>query len=60
MVVELLKSQYDCLFGIPCAELKKKEVLNKLFELDAFMTGYYDKVRKSVKETELMGRQTYG
>ena len=56
VVVELLKPSYNCLFGLPCVELRKKEVQEKLIELDAFMTVYYDKVRKSVKEIEVKNK----
>lgn len=53
VVEELLKSQYDCLFGIACADLKKKDVQDKLQKLGKFMTNYYDEIRKNVKGTEL-------
>ena len=56
VIVELLKSPYDCLFGLACADLRKKEVQEKLSELDVFMTGYYDKVRKSVKKMEIKNK----
>lgn len=56
VVVELLRSPYDCLFGIACADLRKKEVQEKLSELDGFMAEYYNKIRKSVKETEVKNK----
>lgn len=56
VVVELLKSQYDCLLGLACSDLRKKEVQEKLFELVAFMTENYDKVRKSVKKCEVKNK----
>lgn len=56
VVEELLKAQYDGLFGLECIELRKKEVQKKLTELDWFMTAYYDKIRKSVKETEVKNK----
>lgn len=56
VVVELLKSPYDCLFGLVCTDLRKKDVQEKLSVLDAFMTEYYDKVRKSVKECEVKNK----
>lgn len=49
VIVELLKSQYNCLFGLACADLRKKDAQDKLFALDVFMIEYYDKVRMSVK-----------
>ena len=30
VVVELLKSPYDCLFGLACTDLRKKDVQEKL------------------------------
>lgn len=56
VVVELLKSPYDCLFGLACRDLREKDVQEKLSELDAFMTEYYDKVRKSVKKCEVKNK----
>ena len=53
VVKELLKSKYDFLFGLACADLRKKEVQNKLLELNTFLTEYYGQVRESVKETKV-------
>lgn len=56
VVVELLKTPYDCLFGLACSDLRNKDVQEKLSELDAYMTDYYGEIRKSVKETEVKNR----
>ena len=50
-IKELLKSKYDCLFGLKCSDLRRNEICNKLKKLRIILSGYYDKVRKSVKET---------
>lgn len=51
VVKEILKTQYDCLLGLECVDLRKRDVQERLEELDSFISVYYDKVRKSVKET---------
>lgn len=56
VVEELLKSTYDCLFGLTCSNLRKKKVQEKLSNLDVFMSEYYDKTRKSVKEIKVKSK----
>ena len=56
VVEEVLKPQYDCLFGIECIELRKKDVQKCLAELDAFMKTHYDNIRKSVKKIEVKNK----
>ena len=56
VVEELLKVHYNGLFGLECIELRKNDVQKKLTELNWFMTVYYDKIRKSVKETEVKNK----
>lgn len=56
VVEELLKVHYNGLFGLECIELRKNDVQKKLTELNCFMTAYYDKIRKSVKETEVRNK----
>ncbi len=53
VVKELLKPQYDCLAGIECTELRKKDVQKRLSELESFMDRYYGKCRKSVKDADV-------
>ncbi|MCI8793323.1 MAG: hypothetical protein HFG38_11090 [Eubacterium sp.] len=56
VVEELLKVHYNELFGLECIELRKNDVQKKLTELNWFMTAYYNKIRKSVKETEVKNK----
>ncbi len=56
IVKELLKPRYDCLFGLECKELKKKEIQNTLEDLESFMKEYYDNIRKNVKSTEVKSK----
>lgn len=52
VVKEILKKEYDCLFGIECRELRKKPVQDKLRKLEQFMESCYEGIRKTVKSTE--------
>lgn len=56
VVKKLLKPQYNCLFGLECIELRKKEIQEKVVKLNSFMETYYDKVRMGVKETEVKNK----
>ncbi len=56
LIEELLKSPYDCLLGLACADLRKKNVQEKLSDLETFMSWYYDQVRKGVKDAEVKNR----
>ena len=46
VIEELLDKKYDLLMGINCSELKNKVNQKKLIELNAFMSEYYDVIRK--------------
>lgn len=56
VVKEILKKQYDCLFGIECIELRKEETQKRLKELETYMGSYYDGIRKSVKDTAVKNK----
>lgn len=56
VVKEILKKQYDCLFGIECIELRKEETQKRLKELETYMESYYDGIRKSVKDTAVKNK----
>ena len=56
VVKEIMKGQYDCLFGIECIDLRKEEVQKRLKKLEAYMESYYDGIRKSVKETDVKNK----
>ena len=47
VVNELLKSDYDCLRGIECKEIKRHK--DALMKLDGVLNEYYESVRKTVK-----------
>lgn len=53
VVEELLKTQYDCLSGIECRDLKNRNVQEQLEKLSLFMVDFYDTIRKSVKKEEI-------
>lgn len=53
VVQELLNEKYDPLMGIECSELKKELNPQLLMELNKFISGYYDKIRREVKTHEL-------
>ena len=50
IVEEILKPEYDELFGIRCSDLRKQSAQNCLAALENFMLSYYGEVRDSVKE----------
>ena len=49
-VKEILRDEYNCLFGIKCSELKNPDIQKKLNKLEARLSSYYDNVRRSVVE----------
>ena len=53
VVKEILKPQYDCLFGIKCSKFRDEEVFNLMMELYRFIENYYGEVRDSVKEVDV-------
>ncbi|XME04061.1 hypothetical protein QYZ88_007750 [Lachnospiraceae bacterium C1.1] len=56
VVEEMLKSQYDILFGIDCVNLRDNEVQEELLDLEKFMADYYNNIRKSVKENRVKNK----
>lgn len=59
VVQELLKEKYDPLMGIECAELKTDSNQHLLEELNTFLSAYYDKIRRQVKEQDLKNQLSY-
>lgn len=51
IIEELLKKEYDVLFGIECAKYKDKAVCCLLQELNVKIDSYYASIRKSVKDS---------
>lgn len=56
VVREILKSDYDCLFGLECKELHNKDIQDCLQMINDYISDYYDTIRKSVKETEVKNK----
>lgn len=59
IIEELLDKNYDSLMGINCSELKNEVNQKKLIELNAFMSEYYDVIRRNVKEKNLKNTLSY-
>lgn len=59
VVQELLKEKYDPLMGIECAELKTDSNQQLLEDLNTFLSEYYDKIRRQVKEQNLKNQLSY-
>ena len=52
-IEEILDKKYDFLSGIECTEYRNEEKMNTLMTLVKEIKKYYDKVRKTVIETEV-------
>lgn len=52
----MLKSKYDCLFGIKCENFKSKGVQKTLLKIGEFINVYYSDVRDGVKECEVKSK----
>lgn len=59
VVEKLLDKKYDSLMGINCSGLKNEVNQKKLIELNAFMSKYYDVIRRNVKEKDLKNNLSY-
>lgn len=59
VIEELLKDKYDPLMGIKCTDFKKESNQKLLEEINSFISGYYDKVRKSVRIQEIKNEISY-
>lgn len=49
VVQELLNPKYDFLAGIECSDLKKERNQLLLEDINTFLSGYYDRIRREVK-----------
>lgn len=49
VVQEILNSKYDFLAGIECSDLKRESNQLLLKDINAFLSDYYDKIRREVK-----------
>ncbi|MEZ7673436.1 hypothetical protein O3684_08710 [Pauljensenia sp. 20925_1_27] len=48
VVEEILKSEYDCLFGVACGDLREDEVQDRLEELNIFIAAHFGPIRDEV------------
>ena len=48
IVEEILKPEYDCLFGLACADLRNSAVWDQLKELYYWIDDYFDPIRNEV------------
>ena len=53
VVEEILKPEYDCLFGIACADVRNDDVWAQLKELSDYISDYFDPIRKEVAGREI-------
>ena len=49
IVEKVLKPEYDCLFGLACADLRNDDLRAQLMELSADIADYFDPIREEVK-----------
>ena len=48
VVEEVLKPEYDCLFGLACADLRDDDVWDQYTNLYKYIEGYFDPIRNEV------------
>ena len=48
VVEKVLKPEYDCLFGLACADLREPEVQDSLEKLRKYIAGHFDPIREKV------------
>ena len=48
IVEEILKPEYDCLFGVACADLRESEVQDRLEELNKYIAKHFRPIRNEV------------
>ena len=48
VVEEILKPEYDCLFGVACADLRESEVQDRLEKLYKYIAKYFGPIRNEV------------
>lgn len=53
IVEEVLKSEYDCLFGIACVRLREPEVQDRLEELYKYIAEHFRPIRNEVAGREV-------
>ena len=53
VVEEVLKPEYDCLFGVACADLREDEVQGSLEKLYKYIANYFRPIRNEVAGREV-------
>ena len=53
IVEKILKPEYDCLFGVACADLRESEVQNRLEKLNKCIAKYFGPIRNEVAGREV-------
>ena len=53
IVEEILKSEYDCLFGVACADLLEPGVQEQLTKLYKYIADHFDPIRKAIAGREV-------
>ena len=48
IVEEILKPEYDCLFGVACTDLRESEVQNRLENLNKYIAKHFEPIRNEV------------
>ena len=54
IVEEVLKPEYDCLFGVACADLRNDDVRAQLKNLSDFIAAHFQPIRDEVAGREVM------
>lgn len=53
VVEEILKPEYDCLFGLACADLRESEVQDRLENLNKYIAKHFEPIRNEVAGREV-------
>ena len=53
VVEEVLKPDYDCLFGVACADLRESEVQDRLENLNKYIAKHFEPIRNEVAGREV-------
>ena len=53
IVEEVLKPEYDCLFGLACADLRESEIQDRLENLNKYIAKHFEPIRDEVAGREV-------
>ena len=53
IVEEILKPEYDCLFGVACADLRESEIQDRLENLNKYIAKHFEPIRDEVAGREV-------